>query len=117
MCRASPHRIRPTPNFQKLASPPSHISREFTDMDPPASPRPRKRRAINACVSCRTSKVRCDGNRPCQRCDRNGTSCQYHDAVKDENVLRIEKLEGEVAMIREHMRIQQRRDKSVRRHL
>lgn len=79
------------------------------------SPRPRKRRAINACVSCRTSKVRCDGNRPCQRCDRNGATCQYFDAVKDENVLRIERLENEMAALREHMRIQRHQDKSVRR--
>ena len=86
-------------------------------MDPPLPARPRKRRAINACISCRTSKVRCDGNRPCQRCDRNSTTCQYHDAVKDENVLRIEKLEEEMTMIREHMRVQQGRDKSVSRHL
>ncbi|RMZ67859.1 FAD-binding domain [Pyrenophora seminiperda CCB06] len=74
-------------------------------MDPHASPRPRKRRAINACVNCRTSKVRCDGNRPCQRCDRNGAACQYFDAVKDENVLRIEKLEAEVAILRDQMQM------------
>lgn len=72
-------------------------------MDAHASPRPRKRRAINACVSCRTSKVRCDGNRPCQRCERNSASCQYFDAVKDENVLRIEKLEADVAALREQL--------------
>lgn len=66
-------------------------------MDPSTSPdRPRKRRAINACVSCRTSKVRCDGNRPCQRCERNAVPCQYHGAAKDENTLRIEKLESEI---------------------
>ncbi|EMD85681.1 hypothetical protein COCC4DRAFT_180743 [Bipolaris maydis ATCC 48331] len=70
-------------------------------MDAHASPRPRKRRAINACVNCRTSKVRCDGNRPCQRCERNSASCQYFDAVKDENVLRIEKLEADMAALRE----------------
>lgn len=70
-------------------------------MDAHASPRPRKRRAINACVNCRTSKVRCDGKRPCQRCERNSASCQYFDAVKDENVLRIEKLEADMAALRE----------------
>ena len=72
-------------------------------MDAHASPRPRKRRAINACVNCRISKVRCDGNRPCQRCDRNSASCEYFDAVKDENVLRIEKLEAEMAALREQL--------------
>lgn len=63
--------------------------------------RPRKRRAINACTGCRTSKVKCDGKRPaCQRCIRNESDCQYHDAAKDSTVLRIEHLEGEVAALR-----------------
>ncbi|KAH7346937.1 hypothetical protein BKA66DRAFT_542887 [Pyrenochaeta sp. MPI-SDFR-AT-0127] len=71
-------------------------------MDPSTSPgRPRKRRAINACVACRISKVRCDGNRPCQRCDRNAVPCQYHSAVKDETSLRIEKLESKVIALGE----------------
>jgi hypothetical protein len=65
--------------------------------------RPRKRRAINACVNCRTSKVRCDGKRPCQRCDRNDAVCQYHEVVRDENVMRIERLEAEVASLRHEM--------------
>jgi hypothetical protein len=68
-----------------------------------SSERPRKRRAINACVNCRTSKVRCDGKLPCQRCERNNTACQFHDGVRDENVLRIEKLEAEVAELRHEM--------------
>ncbi|KAF1833505.1 hypothetical protein BDW02DRAFT_589605 [Decorospora gaudefroyi] len=72
-------------------------------MDPHPSPRPRKRRAINACVNCRTSKVRCDGNHPCQRCDRNDAVCQYHDTVKDENVLRIERLEAQVAALNDQL--------------
>jgi len=62
--------------------------------------RPRKRRAIRACVNCRTSKVRCDGRRPCQRCERNDAVCVFHGAVKDPNMLRIEKLEQEVAVLR-----------------
>lgn len=65
--------------------------------------RPRKRRAINACVNCRTSKVRCDGKSPCQRCERNDTVCQYHDAARDDNILRIDKLEAEVAALRHEM--------------
>ena len=72
-------------------------------MDPHTSPRPRKRRAINACVNCRTSKVRCDGKRPCARCEKNRVSCDYFDAVKDENLIRIEKLEAEMASMREHI--------------
>jgi hypothetical protein len=68
-----------------------------------SSERPRKRRAINACVNCRTSKVRCDGKLPCQRCERNNAACRFHDGVRDENVLRIEKLEAEVAELRHKM--------------
>lgn len=69
----------------------------------PAAERPRKRRAINACVNCRTSKVRCDGKRPCQRCERNDAVCLYYEAAKDENTLRIEKLERELAALRDEM--------------
>jgi hypothetical protein len=115
-CIASPHLHSAHPRLQI----PGHVARNYRclpmTMDLPASPRPRKRRAINACVSCRASKVRCDGNRPCQRCDRNSATCQYFDAVKDENVLRIERLEKEVAALRELelVRAQQHRVKSVR---
>ncbi|KAF2650537.1 C6 zinc finger domain-containing protein [Lophiostoma macrostomum CBS 122681] len=70
----------------------------------PPSERPRKRRAINACVACRTSKVRCDGNRPCQRCERNDAVCQYSDIAKDEAAARIEKLETEVAALSNELR-------------
>lgn len=66
----------------------------------PMDQRPRKRRAINACANCRTSKVRCDGSRPCDRCNRNGTPCIYHDAANDEIKVRVERLEREVAALR-----------------
>ncbi|CBX97529.1 hypothetical protein LEMA_P106600.1 [Plenodomus lingam JN3] len=66
-----------------------------------ADQRPRKRRAITACVRCRTSKVRCDGRQPCQRCERNNTACLFHDAVKDPITLRIENLEQEVSILRQ----------------
>jgi hypothetical protein len=63
--------------------------------------RPRKRRAINACIACRTSKVRCDGRQPCARCDRNDAVCQYrsHDVTVPDPIIsttRIERLEAEV---------------------
>jgi hypothetical protein len=57
--------------------------------------------------------VRCDGNRPCQRCERNGASCQYFDAVKDENVLRIEKLEADMAALREQLGARELADKKT----
>ncbi|KAH8719259.1 hypothetical protein GQ44DRAFT_623700 [Phaeosphaeriaceae sp. PMI808] len=70
----------------------------------PSSERPRKRRAINACVNCRTSKVRCDGNHPCQRCERNDAVCQYQEAAhRDNNTFRIEKIEADIAALRHEM--------------
>ncbi|KAF2678894.1 hypothetical protein K458DRAFT_376031 [Lentithecium fluviatile CBS 122367] len=73
-------------------------------MNSPLSPeQPRKRRAINACVSCRSSKVRCDGRRPCGRCEKNDTACRYYDAVKDEHTMRIEKLEESFSALRDEI--------------
>ncbi|KAJ4311488.1 hypothetical protein N0V94_007929 [Neodidymelliopsis sp. IMI 364377] len=72
----------------------------------PSTPlqRPRKRRAINACISCRSAKVRCDGTQPCKRCDRNDAFCQYYDAAgKDLNMIRIEKLEAEVKLLQDQL--------------
>lgn len=67
--------------------------------------RPRKRRAINACVSCRSAKVRCDGQHPCRRCDRNDAHCQYLDAgSKDPNTTRIERLEAEMMRLRDQLK-------------
>ncbi|KAJ4985515.1 hypothetical protein SVAN01_08986 [Stagonosporopsis vannaccii] len=70
-------------------------------MSPPTPvERTRKRRAINACVACRSSKVRCDGKQPCERCDRNDAVCQYRDGSgKDPNTVRIENLEAEVTRL------------------
>ncbi|KAH6625555.1 hypothetical protein C7974DRAFT_337563 [Boeremia exigua] len=75
-------------------------------MTPPASAElSRKRRAINACISCRSSKVRCNGRQPCERCDRNDTICQYRDvSVQDPSITRIEKLEAEVALLQAQLR-------------
>ncbi|KAH7067736.1 hypothetical protein FB567DRAFT_541604 [Paraphoma chrysanthemicola] len=70
-----------------------------------SSERPRKRRAINACTSCRASKVRCDGKRPCQRCERNDADCQYSETARDETVLRIEKLEAEIVTLRQEVSV------------
>lgn len=98
---------RPAQAFKNRVSPPRGPLAQDSRMDAHTSSRPRKRRAINACANCRTSKVRCDGNRPCQRCDRNDVACQYFDAVKDENVLRIERLEAEMAALRQQLSTRQ----------
>ena len=77
-----------------------------TAMNSPASAeRPRKRRAINACIACRSSKVRCDGRQPCERCDRNDAECHYRDASsKDPNTSRIERLEDQIAELQTQLR-------------
>jgi hypothetical protein len=111
---SSPHFPRLTSAIQKSGHAPMggrlvrpnalHAFRTKFPMDlTTTSERPRKRRAINACVNCRTSKVRCDGKRPCQRCERNSAACQYYDTVRDDSTLRIEKLEAEVATLRHEM--------------
>jgi hypothetical protein len=108
---AAPHAARLISAIQKPGLPQSKWKLEGCDSFRPKLPmdqstsseRPRKRRAINACVNCRTSKVRCDGKLPCQRCERNDTACRFHDGVRDENVLRIEKLEAEVSELRRKM--------------
>lgn len=37
----------------------------------------RRIRASRACISCAESKLRCEGDVPCQRCKERGTMCQY----------------------------------------
>ncbi|CEL11170.1 hypothetical protein ASPCAL14275 [Aspergillus calidoustus] len=51
-------------------------------------PKQKRRRAVEACVSCRTRKSRCSGQRPtCSTCTELGVTCQYistgnsHDIV------------------------------------
>jgi hypothetical protein len=91
------HHVKP-PSYELAEDPRPHSNAPMNS--PESSDRPRKRRAINACASCRLSKVKCDGKRPCQRCIRNETPCQYHDSVKDDNTQRIEKLEAEIQSLR-----------------
>ncbi|KAF4986398.1 hypothetical protein FDECE_15971 [Fusarium decemcellulare] len=40
-------------------------------------PIPSRRRVAQACRACNTSKVRCDGQRPCRRCRRQHNECHY----------------------------------------
>ncbi|KAJ0420236.1 fungal-specific transcription factor domain-containing protein [Aspergillus carlsbadensis] len=59
-----------------------------TDLVPQEEPKQKRRRAVEACVSCRTRKSRCSGQRPtCSTCTELGVTCQYistgntHDIV------------------------------------
>jgi hypothetical protein len=44
----------------------------------------RSRRQLISCYPCRARKLKCDGQKPCQQCDRRGTQaeCAYADKVK-----------------------------------
>ncbi|KAL3446049.1 fungal-specific transcription factor domain-containing protein [Aspergillus insuetus] len=59
-----------------------------TDPVQQEEPKQKRRRAVEACVSCRTRKSRCSGQRPtCSTCTELGVTCQYistgnsHDIV------------------------------------
>ncbi|RAL03649.1 early growth response protein [Aspergillus ibericus CBS 121593] len=41
-----------------------------------------RRRVAQACKRCNLSKVRCDGNQPCQRCRTHGADCFYQTPQK-----------------------------------
>ncbi|KAJ5660680.1 uncharacterized protein N7484_000052 [Penicillium longicatenatum] len=41
-----------------------------------------RRRVIQACKPCNLSKLRCDGQRPCERCRRYEDECYYEDRQK-----------------------------------
>jgi hypothetical protein len=60
----------------------------------------RRRRDIRACASCRRSKVRCDGNKPCTRCARIKSECFYVDIIKDPVTQRMEALEAEIRSLK-----------------
>jgi hypothetical protein len=68
--------------------------------DDNARPLKRKRRDMKACASCRRSKVKCDGNRPCGRCANGGVECIYPEVYKDPTTERLESLEQDVLSLK-----------------
>ncbi|XHG05363.1 hypothetical protein AWENTII_008592 [Aspergillus wentii] len=62
-----------------------------------------KRRIPKACSSCRQSKVKCDGSRPCTRCNKLKRQCVFFEAPKDPTVERLENVESEVRLLREQL--------------
>lgn len=66
-------------------------------------PPKRKRRDMRACASCRRSKVKCDGNKPCTRCSTANTLCMYPDIFKDPTTERLESLEREVHLLKSQL--------------
>ncbi|KAL4874490.1 fungal-specific transcription factor domain-containing protein [Aspergillus karnatakaensis] len=67
-------------SFGRIDSLSRHYSTLHADQGPKATTATNTRVA-QACRACSTSKVRCDGNQPCQKCTRIGTQCLYGLAV------------------------------------
>lgn len=57
----------------------------FKEYDSPDADRTKERakssKVANACLLCRTRKLKCDGMHPCDRCIRRNTTCKFPDGV------------------------------------
>ncbi|KAL1876342.1 hypothetical protein VTK73DRAFT_9585 [Phialemonium thermophilum] len=60
----------------------------------------RKKRIPKACGSCRLSKVKCDGQRPCSRCRNLKKTCTFVERPRDPRDSKIELLENEVESLK-----------------
>ncbi|KAL3483987.1 hypothetical protein BJX62DRAFT_230603 [Aspergillus germanicus] len=54
------------------------------------------KRIPKACSACRQSKVKCDGKRPCTRCEKLKKQCVFFEIPKDPVTERLESVESEV---------------------
>ncbi|KAL2822407.1 C6 zinc finger domain protein [Aspergillus granulosus] len=57
---------------------------------------PSMKRIPKACSACRQSKVKCDGKRPCTRCEKLKKQCVFFEIPKDPVTERLESVESEV---------------------
>ncbi|KAF7595935.1 hypothetical protein BBP40_004081 [Aspergillus hancockii] len=72
----------------------------MADYDRP--PRPTGYRLQKACQECRRRKIKCDGETPCNHCQRRSTSCFYRDIVRQRmRRNRQKKHEGHSTLMRE----------------
>ncbi|KAJ5947173.1 hypothetical protein N7466_000188 [Penicillium verhagenii] len=62
-----------------------------------------KKRIPKACSACRQSKVRCDGDRPCGRCQKLDKQCVFFEIPKDPVSERLEGVESEVQYLRRQL--------------
>ncbi|KAL4745210.1 hypothetical protein BDW72DRAFT_211648 [Aspergillus terricola var. indicus] len=60
------------------------------------APPPSMKRIPKACSACRQSKVKCDGKRPCTRCEKIKKQCVFFEIPKDPVGERLESVESEV---------------------
>ncbi|KAL4953564.1 C6 zinc finger domain protein [Aspergillus filifer] len=64
---------------------------------------PEMKRIPKACSACRQSKVKCDGQRPCTRCEKLKKQCVFFEIPKDPATERIESVETEVRRLQEQL--------------
>ncbi|KAL3459770.1 hypothetical protein BJX64DRAFT_199504 [Aspergillus heterothallicus] len=57
---------------------------------------PSMKRIPKACGACRQSKVKCDGKRPCTRCEKLKKQCVFFEIPKDPVTERLESVESEI---------------------
>ncbi|KAJ5648079.1 transcriptional regulator family: Fungal Specific TF [Penicillium lividum] len=62
-----------------------------------------KKRIPKACSACRQSKVKCDGDRPCGRCQKIDKQCIFFEIPKDPVSERFEGVESEVQYLRRQL--------------
>ncbi|KAJ5681158.1 hypothetical protein N7536_012297 [Penicillium majusculum] len=62
-----------------------------------------KKRIPKACGACRQSKVKCDGERPCTRCQKLEKQCVFFEIPKDPVSERIESVESEVQCLQKQL--------------
>ncbi|KAH6853128.1 hypothetical protein B0I37DRAFT_783 [Chaetomium sp. MPI-CAGE-AT-0009] len=67
------------------------MQRSLDDETSPESAPARKKRIQKACGSCRTSKVKCDGLRPCSRCRTLLKMCEFAERPRDPKMDALEK--------------------------
>lgn len=62
-----------------------------------------KKRIPKACSACRTSKVRCDEQRPCTRCRGMNKTCVYFERPKSAEEQKIEDLELVIQSLKQQL--------------
>jgi hypothetical protein len=67
----------PATHRKPRASRKADIPRSFVSKWQNAAPKAKLRRPVTACQTCRTAKVKCDGQQDCSRCSSRGIACTY----------------------------------------
>ena len=63
-----------------------------------------KMKLTKACQNCRSKKLRCPGDLPCQRCVKDGLVCKYPPTKPSQNAAYLEKVKQQEEMIEELQR-------------